>query len=42
MLVLDIETCLVVSVCVMVTYAGILFINRLFERTDKKKKNTLF
>lgn len=42
MLVLDIEMCLVVSVCVMATYAGILLINRLFERTDKKKKNTLF
>lgn len=42
MLVLDVEACLVVSVCVMATYAGILFINRWFEKTDKKKKNTLF
>jgi hypothetical protein len=33
---------LIISVCVLVTYIGIKIINRLFEKTDSKKKNSLF
>jgi hypothetical protein len=33
---------LIVSVCILITYVGIKVINRLFERTDTKKKNSLF
>jgi hypothetical protein len=39
---IDIETCLIVSVCVVLTYTAIKLVNRLFDRTDKKKKNSLF
>ena len=31
-----------VSVFVLVTYAGIKVINKMFEKTDSKKKNSLF
>ncbi len=37
-----IGTCLVVSVSVLLTYTGIKFVNLWFDRTDKKKKNSLF
>lgn len=33
---------LIISVYILVTYIGIKIINRLFERTDNKKKNSLF
>jgi hypothetical protein len=33
---------LIISVCVLITYIGIKVINRLFEKTDSKKKNSLF
>ena len=33
---------LIISVCILVTYIGIKIINRLFEKTDSKKKNSLF
>ena len=33
---------LIVSICILITYIGIKVINRLFERTDTKKKNSLF
>ena len=33
---------LIVSVYILITYIGIKVINRLFERTDTKKKNSLF
>lgn len=33
---------LIISVCILITYTGIKVINRLFEKTDTKKKNSLF
>ncbi len=39
---IDWITGITVSICVLVTYTGIKVINRLFERTDTKKKNSLF
>jgi hypothetical protein len=39
---IDWITGITVSICVLVTYVGIKVINRLFERTDSKKKNSLF
>lgn len=33
---------LIVSVYILIIYVGIKVINRLFERTDTKKKNSLF
>ena len=39
---IDLGTCLIVSACVIFTYTSIKFIDRLFDRTDKKKKNALF
>ena len=38
----DWATGITVSICVLVTYTGIKVINRLFEKTDTKKKNSLF
>lgn len=36
------ETVGMILVLVLGVYAGVKFINRLFERSDKKKKNSLF
>lgn len=39
---LDLETCMTISVCVLLTYTGIKVIDHLFDRVDKKKKNSIF
>jgi hypothetical protein len=39
---IDWITGITVSACVLVTYVGIKVINRMFEKTDNKKKNSLF
>ena len=39
---IDWVTCITVSACVLFTYTGIKVIDRLFERTDTKKKNSIF
>jgi hypothetical protein len=39
---IDWATGITVSVFVLVTYIGIKVINRMFEKTDNKKKNSLF
>lgn len=39
---IDWMTGMIISLCVLLTYAGIKVINRLFEKTDTKKKNSLF
>lgn len=39
---IDWETCIVISACVLVTYMGIKIINKLFDKTNNKKKNSLF
>lgn len=39
---IDWVTGITVSVCVLVTHVGIKVINRMFEKTDNKKKNSLF
>lgn len=33
---------LIISAYILITYIGIKIINRLFEKTDSKKKNSLF
>jgi len=39
---IDWVTGITVSICILFTYVGIKVINRLFEKTDAKKKNSLF
>jgi hypothetical protein len=39
---LDWELCVIISACVLVTYMGIKVINRVFDNTVSKKKNSLF
>lgn len=39
---IDIGTGLIISTCIVVTYTCIKFINRMFDTSDKKKKNSLF
>jgi hypothetical protein len=39
---LDLETSIMISMCVLLTYTGIKIINHLFDRVDKKKKNSIF
>ena len=36
------ESCVMATISVLITYMGIKIIDRLFERTDNKKKNSLF
>ena len=42
MIEIDLVTGAIISTCVLFTYLGIKVINRVFERTDRKKKNSLF
>jgi hypothetical protein len=39
---IDLETGIIISSCVVVTYVIIKIINRLFDSTIKKNKNSLF
>jgi hypothetical protein len=42
MIEIDLVTGIIISACILFTYLGIKVINWLFDKTDKKKKNSLF